>query len=474
MGNGSYPSFSIVIADDEENIIASITYVLKSDNISHIVPVKDSREVIRVLEQTDACVLFLDLTMPHITGQELIPVIRSRFPQVAVIVITGNTEIETAVECMRLGVSDYLVKPIEPGKLIATVRRIIEIKELERENRTLRKYLLAQDAEHPEAFEDIITQNKAMKTLFLYVESIAQTDKPVLITGETGVGKELFAQAIHRVSRRKDATFLAVNVASYDETMFNDTLFGHVRGAYTGADTLRKGLVETAAGGTLFLDEIGDLPQTCQVKLLRLLEVHEFFPLGSDIPKRSNARLVCATNRNLKAACETGSFRNDLYYRLVTHHLHIPPLKERPEDIPLLIERFVLDAVKECGKPKIAVSQDVVSLLKNYAFPGNVRELKSILFDAVSMERSETLSIDLVRESLDESFKLKESPVFSIAGFSFPDELPTIKDCIRMLVDEALRRSGGNQTLAAKYLGITQQALNKRIKQRRADELEES
>jgi len=472
MANGSYPSFSIVIADDDENIISSMTYVLKSGNITHIVPVKDSREVLPVMDREDAGILFIDLTMPHITGLQLIPEIRRRFPQVAVIVITGNTEIETAVECIRLGVSDYLVKPIEPEKLIATTRRIIEIKELERENRTLKKYLLAQDTEHPEAFADIITHNKSMRTLFLYVESIALTDKPVLITGETGVGKELFARAIHRVSRRKDETFLAANVASYDETMFNDTLFGHIRGAYTGADVSRKGLVETASGGTLFLDEIGELPQSCQVKLLRLLEAQEFFPLGSDTPKRSNARLVCATNRNLKAACEAGSFRNDLYYRLVTHHLHIPALKDRSDDIPLLVEKYAIDAAKECGKEKIEVPQEVVALLRNYAFPGNVRELKSILLDAVSMERGKSLSIELVRNSLDQSYKLKESSGNGNPGFAFPLELPTIKECINLLVDEALRRSGGNQTLAAKSLGITQQALNKRIKQRESNDEE--
>jgi DNA-binding NtrC family response regulator len=251
--------------------------------------------------------MLLDLSMPHISGGELLSLVNKDFPEVPIIIITGSNDVETAVACMKSGAFDYMVKPVEKSRLISGVKRAIEIRELQRENRLLRARVLLGEMEHPEAFSEIITDSEAMRSIFQYIEAISNTSQPVLITGETGVGKELVARAIHRLSNRK-GDFVPVNVAGLDDNIFADTLFGHKKGAFTGADQPRSGMIEQASGGTLFLDEIGDLSPASQVKLLRLLQDGEFFPLGSDIVKHSDARVVVATNQNLQAFRNQGGF----------------------------------------------------------------------------------------------------------------------------------------------------------------------
>jgi transcriptional regulator with GAF, ATPase, and Fis domain len=298
----------------------------------------------------------------------------------------------------------------------------------------------------------------------MYLESIALSNQTVLISGETGSGKELFAEALHKLSGRS-GDLTAVNIAGLDDSMFSDTLFGHKKGAYTGADQSRPGLVERAGGGTVFLDEIGDLPTTSQTKLLRLLESREYHPLGSDVTRRTNARFIVATNRDLQKAMEEGSFRKDLYFRLRTHTVHIPPLREHPGDIPLLAYHFAREAASEMGKREPEIPKEGIELLKTYTFPGNVRELRAIVYDLVSRMKEEDpgLSVEIISQHIGKSqrnYQVLNSPDL----FEGREDLPSIEEAVNALVTEALKRSGGNQARASRILGISPQALNKRLK----------
>jgi transcriptional regulator with PAS, ATPase and Fis domain len=260
-----------------------------------------------------------------------------------------------------------------------------------------------------------------------------------------------------------------VNVAGLDDNVFADTLFGHKKGAFTGAEQARGGLLEQAAGGTLFLDEIGDLSHASQVKLLRLLQDGEYFPLGSDLAKRSDARVVVATNQELNALQTSGRFRRDLYYRLCDHHVHIPPLRERMEDLPLLLNHFLDKASATLGKNKPTPPEELLTLLSTHHFPGNIREMESMVFDSVSSHRSGKLSMDVFKSHIFQKQPVpkKEQPAEvqgECASVSFSEQLPTLKELEQILVDEAMRRAGGNQSIAALSLGITRQALNKRLR----------
>jgi DNA-binding NtrC family response regulator len=316
------PHRPVLLVDDEEQSLTSFEMALRSVNLNHFIKCQDSRDVIPLLTEREVEIILLDLRMPHITGDELLPAIISDFPEIPVIMITGANDVETAVKCMKLGAFDYMVKPVERSRLIGGVKRALDLRELQRENRLLKAHVLSDKLEHPEVFSEIVTCSARMRSIFQYVEAIAASPRPLLITGETGVGKELVARAAHRLSRRKGA-FVAVNVAGLDDNVFADTLFGHKKGAFTGAEQARGGLLEQAASGTLFLDEIGDLSHPSQVKLLRLLQDGEYFPLGSDLAKRSDARIVVATNQDLNVLQTNGRFRKDLYYRLCDHHLQI-------------------------------------------------------------------------------------------------------------------------------------------------------
>jgi DNA-binding NtrC family response regulator len=464
----AYPRFPVLMVDDEVQTLNSFEMVLRSANVNHLIRCQDSREVIPVLSRQEIEVMLLDLSMPHMTGQELLSIVANDFPEIPVIIITGSNDVDTAVRCMKSGAFDYMVKPVEKSRLISGVKRAIEIRELQRENKWLKAHVLSDRLEHPEIFSEIITNSQAMKSIFQYIEAISPSPQPVLITGETGVGKELVARAIHRLSHRT-GPFVPVNVAGLDDNVFADSLFGHRKGAFTGADQMRSGMVEQASGGTLFLDEIGDLSPASQVKLLRLSQDGEFFPLGSDVAKRSDARVLVATNQDLEFLQSSGRFRKDLYYRLCAHHVHLPPLRERREDLPLLIDYFLETASQTLGKKKPTPPTELFTLLSTYHFPGNVRELQSMILDAVSSHQSGKLSLEVFK-----SYIRQKHPAFDVDSkplppgedllISFSDQLPTLKKAEQSLISEALKRAKGNQAIAAQMLGITRQALNKRLK----------
>jgi len=330
----------VLLVDDEQLITKTSRLALMSAGISNVLTLSDSREIIPLLAAKPVSAIVLDLHMPHLSGQELLAAIRRDYPHIPVMVMTANDEVDTVVECMKLGAFDYLAKPVENGRLISTVRKALELTDLSDEVQSLKQRLLSDSIEHPSAFAPLVSNNRKMRALFQYVEVVAPTRQPILITGETGTGKELFARSVHSLSKLR-GEFVAINVAGLDDTMFSDTLFGHKKGAFTGADSAREGIIARAAGGTLFLDEIGDLSEQSQIKLLRLLQEKEYYPVGSDMIQKSSARIVLATNRDLQMDIAAGKFRNDLYYRLCAHQVHIPPLRERLDDVPLLLDHFL-------------------------------------------------------------------------------------------------------------------------------------
>ena len=350
----------VLVVDDEWEVLESFQLTLLSGGIHDVMTCNDSRKVLSLLDENESiCLVLLDLIMPYVNGQDLLRTLRENYPEVTVIVITALDELTTAVECMKDGAFDYLVKPVENIRLISCVQRAIEHQTIVRENRALRHRVLTDTLEQPEAFAEIVTRSPAMISLFQYVEAIATSPEAVLITGETGVGKELVARAIHTLSGRT-GKLVAVNVAGLDEQSFSDTLFGHRKGAFTGADSNRDGLLKTAEGGTLFLDEIGDLGPGLQVKLLRLLQEREYYPLGSDLPQKARVRVVVATHCDLLADRNATPFRRDLYYRLQTHMVHIPPLRERKEDLPLLVNHFLALAADTLKKKTPSVPNELL------------------------------------------------------------------------------------------------------------------
>ena len=470
------PSQPILIVDDEAAIILAIDTALQMAGFNNTLTCQDSRRVMDLLAEHPVEVLLLDLTMPHIQGGQLLDQVSREFPEVPVIIVTGAVDIETAVVCMKSGAFDYVVKPVEVDRLVSAVNRAVSFRELKRENFALKQHILNDTLESPEAFTSIITNNKKMLSIFQYIESIARTAQPVLIRGETGVGKELIARTLHTLSGLPGA-FVAINVAGLDDNVFSDTLFGHIRGAFTGAERDRRGLIEQAAGGTLFLDEIGDLSPASQVKLLRLLQESEYFPLGQDVAKLSDARIVASSNVDLWERQKAGLFRKDLNYRLRTHRIYIPPLRDRKDDLPLLVDHFLEKTAAELNKKKPSVPEELFALLRAHSFPGNVRELQTLLFDAVSQHKGGILSLSVFKAhiKLHRSREnpapeaLNDAPQERLERIVFPENLPTIKQAARQLVSEALKRAGGNQSIAAGMLGITQQALSKRIKKMKAD-----
>lgn len=461
------PSFSILLVDDEPAWLRSLSRSLQSlGGFTNLIRCSDSREVPTLLEQHDIGLVLLDLTMPYRSGEEVLQQIQDEYPGVLVLIISGLNQLQTAVQCIRNGAYDYFVKTEDEERLVDGVRRAVQVAELQRENNTLRRNFFNSDLSIPEAFTPLITRNQAMLTVFRYLEAVAPSRQPVLVLGESGVGKELVARAIHSLSNN-DGELISVNVAGLDDNAFADTLFGHKRGAFTGAERDRGGMIDRAAGGTLFLDEIGDLSLQSQIKLLRLLQEGEYYPLGSDHPSQLQARVLCATHHDLEEKVARGHFRRDLYFRLQTHQVTIPPLRERLDDLPLLLNHFLQLAADELDKSKPTPPPQLAALLATHSFPGNVRELRGMVFDAVSLHPGGVLSMSAFRQRLDRNSQSQTDPEPTENPFLCLADLPTLNDASELLVDAALERAKGNQTLAARLLGIAQPSLSKRLKRRR-------
>jgi len=458
----------ILLIDDDPVVLEIHVTALESEGVKNVLTLTDSRKTVQFLENNPVSIIILDLMMPHVSGLDLLPVLISDFPHIPVIVMTSSDDIETAVSCIKAGAVDYLTKPVEIERLLLSVENALHVNELSLENRSLREYLLNDRLEHPAAFDAIITTSKKMRAIFKYIEVIAKSDQPILVTGETGVGKELIAKAIGALSARKGA-FVTVNAAGLDDNMFSDTLFGHKKGAFTGADQSRDGLISAAAGGTLFLDEIGDLNDTSQIKLLRLIQEQEFYPVGSDVLKKTDARLIVATNKDLSSLIASNKFRKDLYYRLCAHHIQIPPLRERREDIPSLLDHFLIKASTSLNKPKPTPSREVVALLSTYHFEGNVRELYALVSDAVARYTSGLLTLDCF-VGLTGNSGIQPNAALLVPSkevddvlYAFFGRFPTIREMEDYLTSSAMNLTCGNQRSAALLLGIARQTLSKRL-----------
>ncbi len=465
-------SSKLLIIDDESDFRESIALYLLDAGFT-VFEASNGREGIEVFERERPDIVFTDLRMPIMDGFEVISGITALSPDTPIIVISGTGLVKEAIHAMRLGAIHYIIKPIlVMDELRLAIKRVLRESSLLMEIDLLKDTLLSGRLRHPEAFTAITTQCPGMIDIMMYLEAISITAQPVLVTGETGTGKDLLAQAVHKISGRK-GNFVAVNVAGLDDQMFSDTLFGHVKGAFSGADQRREGLLVQAAQGTIFLDEIGDLCETSQIKLLRLLQEGEYYPLGSDVTKRTDARMVIATHRDIRGMAKEGTFRSDLYYRLCAHQIKIPPLRERNDDIPLLLDCFLKDAAEAFGKKKPTPPPELCSYLSLYDFPGNVREMKAMVFDSMARYDHGILSIESFREAIGSEFMVAKAAVNSTLKRSIIlregeiERMPTLDEAEVILIEQALEQGGGNQGVAALYLGISRNALNKKIIRRR-------
>ena len=459
----------ILLVDDNETFLRYQRNIMLCKGFSNVIVACDSSSVLQILENQDVAVVVLDLMMPGLSGQDLLKLIVAKHPKVPVIILSSKDQLESAIDCMREGACDYLTKPLDYDKLLASIHRALELRSLNDKLVTL-KQSLPECAAREDDFPFIVTRNTAMLELLRYIRVIAPSQQPALILGETGVGKELFARALHEASGLS-GPFVAVNVAGLDDNMFSDTLFGHKKGTYTGADESREGLVSRAAHGSLFLDEIGDLAEPAQLKLLRLIQEHEYYRLGCDTPSKSSARIILATNRDLKMAMIQGTFRKDLYYRLFAHQIIIPPLRSRLDDLPLLLDRFIGNAAKSLGKAAPSYPMELPTLLSCHPFPGNVRELQAMVYEAVARNVSRQMGLDwfklLIRREKQELQGHMEVDQLcasnSSGGISF-NRFPTLKEAENVLIDKALELAKFNQGTASSILGISRQALNRRIR----------
>lgn len=456
----------VLIVDDEEEMLGSESLALQINGHANVITCPDPRKALEILRDHPVCVAVLDITMPHMDGMELLSRITENFPDVTAIMMTGLNDVDTAVRCLKLGAFDYLLKPVDQNRFVTTIGRALDHKASQAESVRLARGVLDDTLGRPECYGHIVTRERKLLNIFKYIEAVAPTGLPVLLTGETGVGKELFANAVHNASGRS-GEFVCVNSAGIDDAMFSDSLFGHASGAYTGAQKDRKGLIDRARNGTLFLDEIGDMKTESQVKLLRLLQEGTYYRLGQETEERTNARIVAATNRSLDELQADPRFRKDLFYRLKAHHIHIPPLRERMEDVPLLTDRFLAQCAQEQRKPKPTAPPELDILLSNYPFPGNVRELRGMVYDAVSRHQGGVLSCQSFKDAIGGKHNGNASaakPKTQGPGMSFPFPLPTVKDAEIALIREALKRTGGNKTLAAEMIGMARQTFRTKVK----------
>jgi DNA-binding NtrC family response regulator len=458
-------SGTILIVDDDNGFMESVRRTLITNNCTNVMMLDDSRKIISELDRGGISVILLDWIMPHVSGAELLQEIVSSHPAIPVIIMTAVTDAEIIVNCIRQGAFDYITKPLDENRLLSCLNKAVYVSAYEKWVQRLTTYLQSAPVARPELFEDIVTNSPKMHGVFKTIETVAPTRLPILITGETGVGKELIAHAIHRASNLP-GKLVCVNAAALgDDELFSDTLYGHIKGAFTGASEAREGLFSQAAGGTLFFDEIGDLGQKSQVNLLRLLQEQEYYRIGSDSVKKCTARIVAASNRNFDEMRRNGEFRNDLYFRLCGYHIRVPSLRERPEDIPLLLAHYAEKTARQLGKTPPIIPQNVLQALQEYDFTGNVRELINMVKNAVTLSTSRHLSIDdflgtAIGSAHDTLRVIKDKPFCLQTAF---EAFPNLEDVERLMVEEALHASNGNKAMAARILGISRATLRRKL-----------
>lgn len=460
-----FPEFPILVVDDDENILNSLDFKLLSSGITNIECCQDSSDVMPRLKKEKYSVVLLDLFMPGISGEELLTMIIKEYPEIPVIVVTAFPDDETAAECMKKGAFDSLTKPIKIKDLLRTIRDALNLRDSNEEIILLKKALFSKTHQKTEKFLNIITQSEEMRSIFQKVGLLAVTSRPLLIWGGSGVGKEFIAQEIHKQSRRK-GEFVSFYTTGIDDDSFARMLFGKKSEVFPDEEIYKGGLLEKARDGTLYLSEIGDLPVKSQEKLLHLLQEWEYCPEGVDKPIETNARIIASTNKNLTALAQLETFKQDLYFLLKTHDIYIPSLRERKEDVPLLVDYFVKQAAENIGVKVPLVSEDLFVLLQQYDFPGNISELKKMVYEAVSRHESGVLSLDVFSE------RIKNRTFVTFYGIEIPANkkvifertFPSFAEMEAIYMDEVMRRSGGNQTAAARSAGLSITAFSQRLK----------
>lgn len=444
---------TILVADDEKNIRNGLQLALEDEGYE-VSLAADGDEAWKAITSNNIDLVISDLRMPGLSGQDLLKRIVSSYPMMPVIILTGHGTIESAVEAMRNGAVDFVTKPLNLDRLFLMVRRAFSNRELYDQNQALKQEL--EQLKRKTGSDKIVGKSEKMARLMERIRQVADAQASVLITGESGVGKELVADALHHFSSRSSGPFIKVSCASFAESLLEDELFGHEKGAFSGAVSARKGRFELADGGTLFLDEIGEINQSIQVKLLRVLQERSFERLGSERTIKVDVRLVAATNRNLKEEVERGRFREDLYYRLNVVHLEVPPLRERKEDIPLLMAHF-LQMYNERNKRTVAgFSQRAKAAMLAYDWPGNIRELGNCVESAVVLATDKIIDVQELPTAIRNA-TTEERILISVGT--------TMEQAEKELILATLAACGGNKSKAADMLGLARKTLHRKIQE---------
>ena len=446
----------ILIVDDDKAILNYLEVFLMQTSKFDVHCLSESKKAFETISEFQPELILLDMDMPDVTGLDILNYLSEKPDAPEILILSGVEDIALAVRAIKLGAYDYLTKPIDRDKLLISIDRTIERRTLKMKVEELRNSL--ESGEEDDPFTKIIHCSPQMQKTLKHIEKIAPTDNPVLLWGESGTGKELIARAIHKISKRKNRQFVAINASVLASELFASEFFGHTKGAFTGAFSDKTGILEKADTGTLFLDEIGDLSLSIQVKLLRVLQEGEFFPVGSTKSRRVDVRLITATNKDLQEEIQRGNFRTDLFYRLNVSSVFIEPLRKREGDIVFLAQYFLKKYAVVHNKKIISVSEDVSTLLQRYHYPGNVRELENIINSAILLENSK----ELTRRSLPQYFlEATLKAKYTIADTHYKSITQVEKEHIERI----LKYTNGNRTMAAKILGISRVSLISKIKQ---------
>jgi two-component system NtrC family response regulator len=446
----------ILVLDDEQNYLLLLDALLADEGYS-ITTLQDPELALEYLDQSEVDVVITDMKMPKVSGQEVLEHVKKHYPHVPVLIMTAYGSINGAVEAMKCGAFDYISKPFSNDELLLSVSKAAQMSQTERQNRELRRSL-----EERYGLHNIIGRSKPMRQVLEMVDRVAPSNSSVLITGESGTGKELVAQALHFASPRKNGPFVSVNCMALNPGVLESELFGHEKGSFTGAVVKRRGRFEAAHKGTLFLDEVGELSLDFQIKLLRFIQERTFERVGGTNPVQVDIRLVVATNKDIKEAVDRGEFREDLYYRLNVVNIHIPPLRERVEDIPLLAEHFLKKFSRENDKQLKGFTSEAMQALTAYSWPGNVRQLENVVERCVVLALGEYLELDDLPSELR-----NEADQFKSAADMLPSEIDlgdTLEKIEAALIRKALVRSNFVQVKAADMLGISKSLLQYKLK----------
>lgn len=452
-------NIKILIIDDDVKMLELLEKVLLRKG--YLVEVTSKpREALEKFESDGFDIVVTDINMPEINGLEILRQIKSISPNTIVIMITAFATVSSAVESMKLGAYDYIIKPFNMEEFVLIIQRAAEQVELKKEVEFLRK-----EIQQRYSFGNIIGKSPQMQRVFNLIKQVANTNSNVIIYGKSGTGKELVAKAIHYNSPRKDKPFIAVNCSAIPESLLESELFGHEKGAFTGAVSSRKGLFEEANGGTIFLDEIGDMSLAMQAKLLRVLEEKEIRAVGSDKPKKVDVRVIAATHKDLEKAVKEGTFREDLFYRLNVIPIYLPELRERVEDIPLLVEYF-LKKYNEEAKKNVRISKEALACMMKYSWPGNVRELENLIERLVVLSTGDEIRV----EDLPEHIRVCKAETI-VEELTLGDKI-TLEELEKRYILKVLRETGWHKSNAAKILGIDRRTLYRKIEEYKLEEPE--